>query len=402
MSQHAVCLRPIDAWFFCDGRPYEGDESTQTWVQSQFPPPAPTVVGALRLALARQQGFSGRGTWRDELAADQARVLGDGPGDLGALRFVGPRLRRGGEDLFPVPRHVLGELVTSRARVDTRPIPWVARDFLAPAAMKDVESDLGGSAEKPLWLPRPVGVDAGERQLRHQADRWVTAAGLARVLRGELPEAGQIRAAGELWQLEPRVGLERVWSTRTAKEGALYSPSYVRLDRHVSVVMGISGLPCGWSVPSTLTLGGEGRMASCEPLDRELAAPECPAGTIRQQRRVAVILLTPALLVSPAGDPAWPGPGQPMPGLPGLRVVSACVDHPVLLGGFDGRLRERRQPLPLRPFAPAGSVWFCEREEGADIDEVLARHGEGIGEDTVYGFGQIALGVWPARQGERP
>jgi CRISPR-associated protein Cmr3 len=394
MSQHAVCLRPIDAWFFCDGRPYEGDESTQTWVQSQFPPPAPTVVGALRLALARQQGFSGRGTWSGALGA----VLGDGPGDLGALRFVGPRLRRGGEDLFPVPRHVLGELVPPGDEEDIDPESWVPRDFLVPEAMPGVVSDLGGSAGEPLWLPQRVGMDTGARQLRHQADRWVTAAGLAQVLRGALPEAKQIAAAGALWQLEPRVGLERVWSTRTAKEGALYSPSYVRLDRHVSVVMGISGLPGGWSVPSALTLGGESRMASCEPLAQELDAPECPAETIRQRRRVAVILLTPACLMSSAGAPAWPGPGKPMPGLPGLRVVSACVDHPVLIGGFDGRLR---QPLPLRPFAPAGSVWFCEREEGADIGEILARHGEGIGEDTAYGFGQIALGVWPARQGER-
>lgn len=395
MSLHAVSLRPIDAWFFRDGRPYDQNESTQAWVESQFPPPAPTVVGALRLALARAQGFSGRGAWDAALAA----VLGDGPDDLGALRFVGPRLRRGDEDLFPLPRHVLGELAQGSAREDDRPTSWVARDLLVPEAMP-VTCDLGGSAAHPVWLPRPAGMSAPERAPGHRADQWVTAAGLAHVLAGRLPEASQIVGADALWRLEPRVGLERAWPARTARQGALYSPSYVRIGHQVSVAVGISGVPDGWSLPLTLTLGGEGRMASCDGLTRPLSLPACPAEAIRRApagRRLAVVLLTPACLMSPQDEPTWPGPGEPLPGLPGARVVSACVDRPLLIGGWDGR---RRRPLPLRPFAPAGSVWFCELDDDADLDEVLTRHGDHIGRDTAYGFGQIALGVWPGRQGE--
>lgn len=397
MSLHAVSLRPIDAWFFRDGRPYDQDESTQAWVESQFPPPAPTVVGALRLALARAQGFSGRGSWSPVLAA----VLGDGPDDLGALRFVGPRLRRGDEDLFPLPRHVVGELTRGSAHADARPTSWIARDLLVPEATP-AACDLGGSAEHPVWLPRPAGLSVLERAPGHRADQWVTAAGLARVLAGRLPEASQIVAADALWRLEPRVGLERVWSTRTARQGALYSPSYVRLGRHVSLTVGISGMPDGWSLPSALTLGGEGRMASCDGLTQPLSLPACPAEAIRRapagRRRLTVVLLTPACLMSPQDEPAWPGPGEPLPGLPGARVVSACMDRPLLIGGWDGR-QQQRQPLPLRPFAPAGSVWFCELDDDADLGEILARHGGNIGRDTAYGFGQIALGVWPGRQG---
>jgi CRISPR-associated protein Cmr3 len=396
MSLHAVSLQPIDAWFFRDGRPYDQEESTQAWVESQFPPPAPTVIGALRLALARAQGFSGLGSWNPALAA----VLGDGPDDLGALRFVGPRLRRRDEELFPLPRHVLGELARVGAQEDDRPTSWVARDLLAPAAMPGA-CDLDGSAEHPVWLPQPTGMSGLERVPGHRADQWVTATGLARVLAGRLPEASQIAGADALWRLEPRVGLERAWPTRTARQGALYSPSYVRLGRHVSLAVGISGVPDGWSLPSTLTLGGEGRMAYCDGLDRPLSLPACPAEAFRQasagRRRLAVILLTPACLMSPQDEPAWPRPGEPLPGLSGTRVVSACMDRPLLIGGWDGR---RRQPLPLRPFAPAGSVWFCELDDDADLDEVLARHGDHIGRDTAYGFGQIALGVWPGRQGE--
>ena len=52
---------PIDSWFFRDGTPFTTNSTPQEDVSSLFPPYPPTVVGALRAALALEKGWPGRG-----------------------------------------------------------------------------------------------------------------------------------------------------------------------------------------------------------------------------------------------------------------------------------------------------------------------------------------------------
>jgi CRISPR-associated protein Cmr3 len=67
MTMHYYTLTPQDAWFFRDGRPYNHGESNQADVESLFPPPARTLTGAVRAALARANGWNGSGRWTNEL-----------------------------------------------------------------------------------------------------------------------------------------------------------------------------------------------------------------------------------------------------------------------------------------------------------------------------------------------
>lgn len=392
MRERTFALHPVDAWFFRDGRPYHHSESSQAWVESVFPPFSTTLVGALRLGLAHGQGFSGRGTWSKAIAA----VLGDGPHDLGRLSFVGPRMQWRGQDLFPLPRHVLGSGAPALEHAAADVPGWQARALLAPADDDAlVACDLEGEDGRPAVLPRPVRIHAEGDRISHRDDVWLTHTGLEKVLRGVFPAPEDLVPADALWRIEPRVGLEREWPSRTAKEGALYSPGYVRLMPGVRLAMKIRQLPEDWSMPSCIALGGESRMAYCDPVADSLALPACPSELIRRTGRVAVILLGHACLVSPEDpQPAWPMPGDALPGMAGMRVVSACIGRPVPIGGWDGL---RREPLPLLPFVPAGSVWFCEADSKASIDTLLEYHGDCIGSRTEYGFGQIALGVWPER-----
>ena len=393
MSEQTFAMYPVDAWFFRDGRPYQHSESSQAWVESMFPPFSTTLVGALRLGVARGQGFSGRGSWSEDMAA----VLGNGPRDLGLLSFVGPRLQWQGKDMFPLPRHVLGSGEISLDQGAAHASKWRPLTMLAPGEPdgEHVASDLDREHGPRVVLARPVGTEAGGSRISHREDIWLTNTGLATVLRGAVPAPKDVVPADALWRIEPRVGLERQWPSRTAKEGALYSPGYVRLMSDVRLAMGIRQLPEGWSVPSCISLGGESRMAYCDPVDGSLALPECPFDLIERTGRVAVILLNHACLASPDdARQAWPMPGDALPGMAGVRVTSACVGHPVAIGGWDG---QRREPLPLLPFVPAGSVWFCEVDGTASIDTILKHHGGCIGSRTEYGFGQIALGVWPER-----
>ena len=386
MSTRTILLTPIDAWFFRDGRPYNQGESGQTDVRSLFPPFAPTVVGTLRAALAVGQGWNGRESWANELHP----ILGNGFDDLGQLQFHGPFLVRDGKCLFPVPLHLLGRAADHATQA--QPF-WSPSAFLAPKLVGPVlESDLG-----PVRFPVPIRSKGQRGQLKEPPGLWATTAGYSRILRGELPDAESLVPSIALWKTEQRVGLARNHDRRAAEEGALYSPEYVRLFRGVELATVVEGIPEDWLLADLIAFGGESRLAHCVIRPDELPLPQSPVDMIRESNRFTVSLLSPLCLpTDSSGRLSLPLPGECFPGVAGATIVSACVGKPVQIGGWNSL---KREPLPLIPYLPAGSTWFCQAEPAA-LDPILALHGRHIGERTPYGFGQIALGAWPQETGD--
>ena len=86
--------------------------------------------------------------------------------------------------------------------------------------------------------------------------------------------------------------------------------------------------------------------------------------------------------------------GKAFDELGGARVVSACLGRPQRIGGWDSLAR---RPLPLRSVFPPGSALFCEiPSPGRFADAVTAGDGLArIGSRQEWGFGVVALGVWP-------
>lgn len=368
-------IEPVDAWFFRDGRPSNRGED-QSDLESEFPPHATTVVGALRAALARQQGWNTPSAWDSELSA----VLGDGFDNLGSLSFLGPLLlqtKDGVQELlFPMPRHVVGYptengfqpfalLTPSRERVMTDcgevhlpalPDGWQDR--------RAEHSDLSEAQKKKL--PEPA------------EGLFVTAGGMTRILRGDVPEAADCRRRSDLFAHEGRVGIRRDPETGTTGQGDIYSPRYVRLKPDVSLVMAVAGVPDSWTFPSLMPLGGESRLAGVEVLDKE-NAPSLPHAAA-SSGRAAVISVTPSRFTEP-----WWGSGSddPASGLaPQLsgRVLTAALNRPQYIGGWDFR----KGPRPLVPFAPAGTVWWLEDTQSAAGgiiqlgDIIQTRYGHGM------------------------
>lgn len=371
-------LTPQDAWFFRDGRPYNHGESNQTDVESRFPPPARTLTGALRAALARASGWNGQpGGW----PKDVTEAFGHGPNDLGTLQFNGPFLVRGhgaghGDALWPLPRHLLGRTESGR---------WVPAAFLRPAD-RPTETDRGT-----LHLPE-ILLPANERSgLKPAETAWVTCGGLTDILAGRLPDANAVLKTHDLWRAESRVGLRRDANTLTVDEGNLYSPTYVRLCHGVSLGIGFSASSDLRSrLPDLFPLGGESRLAQCEAWSGEPlpAAPDASAlgSDAKGVTQFIVVLLTPARHATTRSP------------VDGAEVVSACLGKPVFIGGWNSLTRE---PLPLEPFLPAGSVWFCRAGVGT-VRQVLSRQGGWIGRYTRHGFGRIAIGCWPQPHSDTP
>jgi len=377
-----IALTPIDTLFFRDSTPFDQGASPQDGVPSVFPPHPPAVTGAIRAALARENGWNGRDPWDAVLVA----ALGDGP-DVGPLRVTGPLVLRGDVPVFPLPRHVIASRIDARGAAAPR---WRATGWIAPGAR--VESDLGHVR---LPVPKPM---AGETDTPGAADDkasrsrrpWVTAVGLYQILDGCLPASTELMDSSALWVEELRVGIHRASGTRTVERGMLYSTRHVRLRRDVRIGVEVTGLPNGWtllvdarsSCPRTIALGGESRLATAEAWSG-LARGERISEMPRRAGRLTLVALTPLRLARGAIAGC-------VPLAPGLRVACACVDRPLRIGGWDSR---QRVPLPLTNAVAPGTTLFCEASidvldaPDSDLERGLIR----IGRDVDAGFGLCAV-----------
>jgi len=375
MNPQYLALAPQDTWFFRDGRPYNHGESNQADVESLFPPPARTLTGAVRAALARANGWDGKLRGWSQAVTE---AFGNGPNHLGRLQFTGPFILLNGEPLWPVPRHLLGR---SQGGV------WKPLALLRPDD-RETETDRGRCRLPHVVLPRDEKPDG----LKLAETTWITAAGLTELLAGKPPKTEMLHRPDTMWRFESRVGLQRDASTLNVGERDLYSPTCVRLCRIVALGVGLAGVPDNLkSLPPLFPLGGESRLAQAEPWSGNPLPAAPPAKSFEATCggffRFAVVLLTPGRFEDPA----------PLL-VPGAKTVSACVGKPQFIGGWDSLNNE---PLPLEPFRPAGSVWFCEAP-AAEFPNILARHGQWLGDHTPHGFGQIVIGLWPSNQTSQP
>jgi len=368
MTFRAFKLTPVDTWFFRDGRPYNQGESYLTDIKSLFPPFALTAVGAIRASIARGLGWNGKGDWPSNIKTK----LGDGP-NLSPLSFRGPYLIIEKEDkpeiLFPAPLHLLGKYTESEKN------QWEQLALLQPG--KEVDCDIGDKVRLPS--------SKNATGLKSLYGCYLTSSDLAVVLKGgDLSKIHPIKGS-DLWDFEFLVGIERDSETHTTVEGALYSISRVRLNPGVGLAVEVDGLDAGMEPQSPLPFGGEGRLAYVDQMDDSIKVPDAPDLGSNSTIKFTVTHLTPAHF-----EEQWPGLGGELPGLAGSKIISACLERPVRIGGWD---TVNGKPLPLKPFLPGGSTWFCETDSDR-AKEIMGCNGKFIGEYSACGFGEIAIGLW--------
>lgn len=370
-----LIFEPLDTLFFRDGRPFNQGEGNGG-VESLFPPSPTTLVGAARVALARQLGWPGRGKWIDTIQTD----LGGDDDQLEGLRFSGPLLEKDGETLFPVPASLAG----------------VLNEENQPASMARLEPgdplhcDMGEHVRIPTLAVPADDKTEGRKPL---SGWWLTRCGLQKVLEGGVPSARDLIHPSQLWVSEAKVGNAIDGESGTVIEGMLYSTRHIRMHAGVRLVLWIgAGAELRNQLPQSpqriqVPLGGEARSCwltrKAEPLD--LADPSL--STANGSICYAVHVLTP---LNPEHPPA---PGKPFEKLPG-KLVSACLPRPQLWGGWDST---RFEPLPMRPHLPPGSVLFMEA--GASEEQrIIELHGTAVGQRSSWGFGLIAIGKWNQRR----
>lgn len=390
-----VRFDPLDSLFFRDGSPYQKEETNQSGTASIFPPSPPTLVGAIRAACARALGWKS-GNWCEN--KEICEQLGNGE-DLGKLHFRGPFLVRckspsnedkGKEEktelLFPAPANlIMGKI----ERPNDKPgnennKPTVeSLTWLSPSSTA-LDCDFG-SARLPEVVVNPKSEGA---KLLCEKGWWITAEGLEQVLQNKHPEEKHLVHQSQLWSKEPRIGIARSDTSRTTKEGAMYSPSHIRLKRGVSIAMEVGGLSqkCKEALETQpQPVGGESRACWLHLCERPLPFPKLSKWNAdKETLRYTATALTPIAVSKP------PTPEENnYAKLPG-HIVSACLPRPMILGGWDSL---DRKPLPLKPYLPPGSVLFLEAKT-EERENVKKLHNHTIGDCRKWGFGLVAIGIW--------
>jgi CRISPR-associated protein Cmr3 len=371
-------LRAVDTLFFRDGTPFSSEGAGQAEVGGTFPPGPETIAGAMRAALARANGWDEKSPrWPREFNA----VLGDGPDDLGCLKFSGPFVVQCDKGWLPAPRHVLGIKDGNK---------WLPKALLGPGTT--VACDLGSAVRLPEVVHNPGSIALQE--LKPSEEWWLRAKALPSVLSGALPQEEDLRSEKDLWCMERRVGIALNPKTRSVEEGMLYQARHMRPVGDTALEVWVDGLPSGWPDPAPLIpLGGERRMAEievCSEKEKPLFSQE-KVGKLPEQ--FMVVLLTPALLA--ASDKPQEAFGAL---LPGARLICVVADRPLRIGGWYSHADSKAPGAPraVRSFLPAGSVLFYMAHDPGRIAERIDANGfVRLGERSHFGFGIGAIGAWP-------
>jgi CRISPR-associated protein Cmr3 len=370
----------IDSWCFREARPMGALGGTA--IESLFPPPAHTLIGACRTLIGDSQNINWQDFAANKLPQLQA-LLGNGE-HTGQLSFTFPYLRGmingKPQRLYPVPAFLLSNQ---------------SKLLSLKVSDKPVHCDLG----KVLLPELPAGAIAAKPLDSH----WVTAEGFACLQAGKLPATEHIIALDSLLTKEVRLGIGRNNTTASVERGLLYQTEHVRLAEngqkqttslsHLELVVEVEGLSA--EIAATLQqqawqirLGGEGRMAEVQVI----AQPTAAANFTAHAQRAWLYLSAPADLdgwlpahfnpMEVAGFQGWQGEI----GGYSLVIRAFCAGKALKLGGWDSA---KRQPKPVKSLVPTGACYLIECENMSGLAQVLAEHP--FGKQTDFGFGAALL-----------
>lgn len=393
-------FQALDTWFFREARPF--DTIGVPELDSVFPPPAPTVVGAVKTLIGQRAGID----WREfKPRVSEAELRDERFALLGDVRLHGPFVSRDGEPLFPAPVFLLAKRNASGGEPDTSEgcnakgrVGMVRQTLCRLRIGHPVETDLGW-----VRLPKLPQTDGDEGGYKPLENTWLTRAGFETVLKGCTPEDKHIVGASELFASESRLGIARNNISGTAREGMLYQTRHIRPCDRVGLLVGVTGLAAEPDLESAVVrLGGEGRMAMVEMISKDMNL-EKPSPDDNSHGLI-LILLTPADLDGswyppgarhePHGEDARDIPRRWRVHLHGvdLLIHSAVLGKPRREGGW--HLAEGK-PRRVESLAPAGSAWYCTVENTSLEQAIGVLHGRQIGDGQKLGRGLLAVGLWP-------
>lgn len=348
-----IKIDAIDTLFFKDGKPFNmGDES---WADGIFPPPMSVITGALRTA------------WFSYHPDEINKAGGDGDPTDG-LKVTGMAVMIGSQVYYPAPL----DMVLDRTQKMKR---------LEPLQLAELKGITSSALKKTLTFPRDGKIETAQGLL-------VESMSLSDWLQG-LERKTPYLALSELVHTEPKTGIGRENTTRSAADGKLYRVGMRRPvtrtpnggEVKLSLIVEFTGLVL--PEEGFFKLGGEGKVARFSRYESSIipTAPVLPDGD--GKIIIKLYLMTPGIFESGS-----------LPDLPDeikAELVAASCGKSLRLGGYD---MKQNFPKPMKLAVPAGSVYYleCERSEA---EKILSLNGSSLSrqEYSKQGFGIIFVGV---------
>ena len=192
-----------------------------------------------------------------------------------------------------------------------------------------------------------------------------------------------------------KLGIGRDNSTFTTQEGNLYRIELTQFQDNWSFLI---ELEFEGTIPKKgiIKLGGEGKVASFSVLNDD-DIPYTLKSYRKENAKSSVEKFFKLLLISPTFFKS--GWGKDELESIGFKVISAFVDKPLSIGGFD--VKEKR-PKAMRKAVPSGSIYYLEnldklsfQEVYEKISKILTQNNETetikIHEEIIKGFGQFEI-----------
>ncbi len=387
--KYNLVFTPVDTLFFRESRPMETPGSSE--LGSIFPPPMRTVAGAIRTLIGENMGVD----WKQFRKGKQPKVeevIGLG-NDYKKLCFQGPWLSYKDKTLFPAPLNLIAKRQDEAERIDER------KKILSISSMFIGESckcDLGENVSLACVPEDMVGC-------KNLANHWLTAEGLQKILtckEDTIEPEKEIFSKSDLLLEENRLGIAIDSKSKIVKDSMLYQTRHIRLKEAVSFFVQLSGYEKNIE-PDMIKLGGEGRLVSVtqESSNNYFPAPPSPDKNKSHLRGIIIYLLTPMLLDNNSEflpgfskqeevkQTFWQGEINGV----SLRLISSVIGKVQREGGWD---MAKHKPQTLKSLIPAGSVFYCEVEDGDIKNAIDKLHNKQIGTEKHLGRGHIAIGLW--------
>ena len=389
-----LTFTPVDSWYFRESRPHGAAGADR--LESLFPPPVRTVAGAIRTRIGECLNVDWQAFRQGEACFGDISInelLGDSQ-ETGMLSFSQVQLSTNDQPLFAWPACLLEKTLPESDRQKKA-------EYVRLVPGSPVLCDLGNVCLPELQKPCP-GARLPDKDYLDQSL-------LEQVLAGNLPHASGlgITRRTDLFSEEPRLGIGRDSNRGTVEQGLLYQTSHLRLGEDVAVSISVNGLPEEVAErlqediqdSPLIRFGAEGRMARVDMQpERQLELPKPPKAKGHEQGMMLMLLSdgdfgdtrkTPLPGFKPVtreGIQRWQG------AIDGLEVELHCVmaGKPVRRGGWD---LKQGCPGVMKSYVPAGSCYFI-KPLGGSVSDALALHGISIGEQTAWGYGRIACGLW--------
>lgn len=349
-----IRIEPLDTLFFRDGKPFSMGE--ETWADGYLLPPPSVIYGALRTAIAVQNGIP------------FVKV----PTELDAVKVTGTYYRIDGNTVLPLPLDLVEYEKTSEIqdaeaeekKYEVKPLAWAPMFKMVTKAAKQEQTQYLGMAK-------------GGETVEVFDHGFIVATELEKYLEGHLDRTLAYKMT-DFVPNEPKVGNGRDDLTRSVEESLLYRTD---MKRSGQLQIGVSFIAGRHTFTDALVrLGGEGKLAQITPV--RIPFKLLKKNITFQKNRFKVYFSTPTLLKN----------GVPNLSALGIeaRLVGACVGKPIHIGGFD---MENKRPKAMCKAVPAGSVFLYESEN--DVSLLNNLQGTSLSDERKNeGFGIAYFGTW--------